>query len=182
MAAAQSSRGLHLTLHHFPQCAVDASLIPLAVLLEPGKHIGIKPQRDRLLQRTIKSQDPVHSRSRLARSRIVGVRHDADWRAALFVGSMFLLGGFSRPRSGLSTVFCNSMIARHFSHFCRYKIVLQNVPAGTLFAFLHSCSAGQIFRNNFFGGRLDRLNVIVHEGKCFLRHRILPHRRERLTM
>lgn len=40
-------------LHQLPQRGINAGLIVRAVLLEPGDHVGVEPQRDRLLQRTV---------------------------------------------------------------------------------------------------------------------------------
>jgi hypothetical protein len=51
--APNSSSRFHFPLHHFSQSLVDASLIPAPVFLEPRQNIGIKPQCDRFLQRTI---------------------------------------------------------------------------------------------------------------------------------
>jgi hypothetical protein len=43
-------RRLLLFLHQFPQRSIDPRLVTAPRLLEPGQHIGVQTQRDRLLQ------------------------------------------------------------------------------------------------------------------------------------
>jgi len=49
-------RRLHLPLHHPAQCRVDARLVAPSIALEPGHHVGVQPQRDRLLERLVYSR------------------------------------------------------------------------------------------------------------------------------
>ena len=101
---------LTLPQHHRPQRPINPCLIPSPLRLEPGNHIGIQPQRHRLLDR------PVH------------LRHLR--RAPQFLGRSPDPGHPPTFRS-----FCAPL--RFHGHTCIVHTIapVQNVPRGTLLRF-----------------------------------------------
>src|SRR2546423_5793720 len=111
---------LHLALHDFSERAVDASLIPASLFLEPGQDIGIQSQRHWFLQRAVQICN-LHVLQRkwllfepLAGGRLVHTRAPSASRTG--IRAFCAIGGTPHPRgmpANSRFILCESLSPRH---------------------------------------------------------------------
>src|SRR5579864_787879 len=111
-----SLRVFHFPLHHPPQRAVNARLVMTSIPPKPRQHIGVQPQRNRLLDRLVELHD-------LAQRNRTSFR----WFGRRAQAQTLLVPGLA-PRGSLptsppsSSAFGNSLLMFHVSHYT-YKSV-----------------------------------------------------------
>src|SRR5580704_10778757 len=120
----------HFPFHQAPQGAVDSRLVAPAFPAEPREHVGIQPQRDRLLDRLVELQHVPHRNLPLRR---IGRRRQAPSLAPS------TLPPAARRFSALPRLFSdlrNSLSGCHRSHTIFILLYVHNrpksFPAGAL--------------------------------------------------